>query len=333
MISITTSVSELQKCYTTLDATVEGYRNLVGDLAAHCVVTGAGETESMRHDLSLIARAVSTAPVHGLQDYGPQLREWLAGYGGTVTAYVADLEHRQAAAARAFDELEASLAQADDDHDGRIRSTVDNLRTISRTPAARAIRDVLRNAAESVEQSVEQIRKEHQLTIAQFHTEIRALQRRLDPGEAETGKDHLTRLFTREEIQEKIRSSSAGAFSVVLLRVRGVRLAAAHYGSEVAAQVAAAVGVRLRNLLPVGTAIARWSEEEFVGVMQAGGGGGPAYTFCGSLAEQLGGAYGCLRNGKTVRPSVEIAVCSVEAGARDAPEYVLERVETALMRI
>ena len=152
MISFKTSISEFHKCYSTLDATVEGYRDLVSDLAAYCVVTGAGGTESMRHDLSSLVRAVRGAPAGVLQGYGPQLREWLKGYGGTVNAYVADLEYKQAAAAQAMDKREASLALADDDHDGRIRSAVDNLRTISGTPAALPFRDVLCTAAESVEQ-------------------------------------------------------------------------------------------------------------------------------------------------------------------------------------
>ncbi len=333
MISINTSLSELQRCYTALDSAVGCYRDLVSDLAAHCVVAADDETQSMRSDLRRLVAAVGAAPVRELPEYGPQVREWLAAYGERVSSYIAELEERQTATARAFEELVASLSQADDDHDGRIKITIEKLRAIARTPEARPLRNVLCNAAESVEKSVEQIRKEHQLTISQFHNEIRTLQQRLDPEGNETGGDPLTLVLTRVEMQEKIRSSRSGGFSVIMLHVRGLGLAAAQYGAQVAAQVALAVNVRLRNLLPVSSAISRWGDEEFVCVIPAGSCGGSTHVFCATLADQLAGTYGCSRNGKIVRPSVEITVCSVEAGTKDAPEHILEQVETALLRI
>lgn len=336
MISIQSSLSELQRCYTLLDGAAESYRELVGHLAEHCVVARDGKSLPMREELCSLAKAVTGAQVKDLPGFKPQLRDWLSGYGSHLSGYVAGLEAQQAAAVRAFEELAASLAQVDDDHDGRIKSTVEKLREIARSPEARSIRNLLRNAAESVEQSVEQIRREHKSTISHFHSEIRNLQRKLDP-EKSPGSELMGYVLTRREIQAHVRTLLPGTFSVILLRVRGLKLAASQFGGEVAAQLAVAVAVRLRNLLPVGAAIGRWGDEEFLTAIPSGlgkcGGNGSTPAFSASLAEHLAGVYGCAADGKMVRPSVEITVCSADSGARDAPERALEQLETAALRI
>ena len=332
MISIKNSLAELQRCYALLDASSESYRDLVGNLAENCVIARDGQTGQMRDELRSLARAVSAAQMRELPEFKPKLQQWLAGYREYLTEYVKDLEDQQVAAARAFEELAAAQVQADDDHDGRVRATVEKLREIARTPEARSIRNLLRNAAESVENSVWQIRREHQATLSQFHNEIRNLQKRLDPDKGPVGAI-IVRVLGREEVQEHIRGLQSGTFSVILLELCGLRLAAAQYGGDVAAQLAVAVTVRLRNLLPVGAAIGRWGEEEFLLVLPSGTGTGSAHSFCAGLAAQLAGMYGCVSRGRTVRPSLEITVCSVDSGASDTPQHTLEQLETAAMRI
>ena len=333
VVSIRNSVTDLERCQENLDVVLECYRSVISDLAECTIQVDDDKPDPIRKKLAAIADEVRFASPNALPEYGITIRELLHEHAGNLTAHVADIQLERTKAERALQELSVSHTQSDGDHDGRIRRSVDNLRSLARSPGARAVGEMLRNAADSIEQSVEQIRRQNQITNQQFHNEIRALNRRIDPSAADDQNDSLTRVLNRAESQEKILSSTPGEFQLVLVRVRGLRLAELQFGPDVAAQLASAFVVRLRNTLPYNTSIARWGEEEFIGLISGPPSGTSTSAFSRSIGENLPRSYACVHNGKDVRLSLEFTVCVVDGTARDTPQQVLERTETSMMRI
>lgn len=333
MTSIKATLSELDLFHARLDLALHSYRSIVGDLALYPIMPLEEITAPMRTQLETLAAEAETVPIELLPGNAAAVRAVLHEYQGAVTEFVEGLQAERSLTERTLQELVAVLNQADDDHDGRIRSTVDHLRAAAKSPDARAIREILRTAADSIEQSVDQIRRQHQTVISSMHREIRSLQRQLGATGAEAGPDNITQIWTRDEIRERILAAKPGEFAVVILRMRGVRLASVNFGPEVATELSQATVVRLRNLLPVDTAIARVGEEEFVAMVPASDSGVATSALCRTIAEHLPGAYACTTSGKLVRPSIEITVCAVDRSLRDTSEQILKRVDNALLRI
>src|SRR5208283_1746643 len=96
---------------------------------------------------------------------------------------------------------------------------------ISSSPEGSAVRAAIQATADSIEQSIEQIRKQHQLTVSQFLVEIRMLHKRIDLLETAASLDDLTKLFKRDEIERQIRSASDGSLCLLLVRASGFRQA------------------------------------------------------------------------------------------------------------
>jgi GGDEF domain-containing protein len=331
MISIRNSISDLNRCHELRAITLECYRAAITDSAEYAIVVDHGITGSYRKDLAALAEEIRTAPAEELPGKRVALRHLLEEYSGQAARYLAEKESDLASRERALQEILASLQQADDDHDGRIRATLARLRAISISPLGKSLREPLRAAADAIEASMEKIRKEHQRAITQMQSEIRRLQYRIDPAQAIAGSDSLTKVFSRGEIQARIRSSTPGEFSLVLLRARGLRLAEVQFDPEVAIQLAAAFVTRLRNTLPATAAIGRWNEEEFIALITSPI---PAATSLGkAIMESLPGAYACIQQEETVRPSLQVSVGVVESGPQDAPQQLLERVETFFTRV
>ncbi len=326
MNSIKASLSELQQCYDSLSIARACLCGVAGDLGQSIVLLDDGTTTTYRERLAEISEEIDAAPVATLPDYRVAVRNLLAAYHDRVTDYVAELKEDRTRTQRALEDLAASLAQADDDHDGRIRTTVDTPRTISRSPDGKNLRDVLRVAADAIERSVEQIRTQHQITIAQFTREIRALERQLDPSQAERGLGSWSRVFDQPQIEEVIRSAKLGESWLCILRVKGLRLAASIYGADVAVQLAGAFVVRLRNLLPTQTAIARWAEEEYLALIPRSASSGSVSSTVNRITEKIPGPYACAYEDGVVHPAISLNVCMLNDTTCGSADLLLEQV-------
>ena len=183
---------------------------------------------------------------------------------------------------------------------------------------------VISGAADSIEKSLEEVRKQHQLTTSQFLVEIRMLHKRIDALEAAASIDEITRFATREELAERIRSSETGQYCLVLIGARGLRRAEVQFGKEVGEELSAAFAKRLRNSLPISAVIGRWGPEEFAAILLAKK--SEALASAKWITEHLSGAYACLKDGKTVRPVVQLTVGVVETAVHEQPERIIERI-------
>jgi hypothetical protein len=112
-----------------------------------------------------------------------------------------------------------------------LRAAVTRLRDVASSEAAGPVRGVLKAAAESIEQNLEQMRKQHQLTVSQFQVEIRMLHQRIESLESAVPADLAGHLLNHWEIDKRIRGAADGS-TLLLAKVGGIRLAEMHYGRE-----------------------------------------------------------------------------------------------------
>jgi diguanylate cyclase (GGDEF)-like protein len=229
--------------------------------------------------------------------------------------------------ARALEQILGAMAQTDGEHESRLRAALGRLRALARSPEGSAVGTVLMSAADDIARSLEEIRKQQQLTVSQLQVEMGMLHKRIDALEAAASIDQLTKLYNRTEMEERIRSSP-GPFSLLLARVNGFRLAEIQFRPEVAEELAAAFTKRLRNSLPATGVIGRWGHEEFIAMLAVPV--SEATVAAKSIAEQLSGPYACLLAGKTVRPSIQLSVAVVDSQGA-SPDRILQRVKGFLI--
>jgi GGDEF domain-containing protein len=225
---------------------------------------------------------------------------------------------------RTMEAILDSLSQGEGDHEKNLRAALGRLRQVAAAPDYATLGTVISGAADAIENSLEQVKKQHQLTISQFLVEIRMLHKRIDTLEAAAALDEITRFATREELAEKIRSTPAGQYCLLLVGARGLRRAQVQFGKEVGEELAGAFAKRFRNSLPGAALIARWGPEEFAAVLTAKK--SEALASAKWITEHLSGAYVCVKDGKTTRPMLQLNVGVVDTGAHEKPERIIERI-------
>ncbi|MBZ5728431.1 MAG: GGDEF domain-containing protein [Acidobacteriia bacterium] len=327
MISIQNSLTELQRCHQLRDQALDCYLSAIRNVADYAIELDDGITGPHRQYLTALAGEVAAGTPEVLERSRATLRGLLRDYRGKAAQYLKELREELAGAADALQKILDSMAQTDGDQEFLLHGALGRLREISDSPHATAVREVVLAAAEAIEQSVEQIRQQHQLTVTQFLVEIRVLHKRIDALETAASIDGVTRLLNRGEVEDLIRSAPGRECRLLLLKVPGLRLAERRFSAGVAAELAGAFARRLRNSLPPDTVLGRWREEEFVGILALAN--PEAMAKAKWIAEHLSGDYACLKDGKAVHPKLQIGVAVLDASG-EAPKRTLARVEEFL---
>jgi GGDEF domain-containing protein len=324
MISIQSSLTELERIHEVREGLLDCYVHAIKNSASYAVEFDNELTTDHRRFLRALADDVSTGDIPAVLESRATLRNLLRDYRDKASGYLAALREELGGTARALEEILDSLSQADGDHEVRLRSTVQTLREIAESPEGRALGKVLLGAASTIEESVEQMRKQHQVTISQFQIEIRMLHKRIDSLETAASVDELTRFFNRSEMEARLRAVKPGDYCLLLIFVRGLKRAETQYGPPIAEELAAAFAKRLRNSLPPNSLVARWGSEEMIALVNMKK--SEAVASGKWITEHLSGAYACLRGGKTVRPVLQLNVGVVDTVPNESAEAILERI-------
>ena len=322
MISIKSAVSELERSHRLGAATLDSYTTALRNLAQYAVEIDDSLTSQFREALIALAEEVASGEPGAIENSRATLRGLVRDYRDKASHFLSTLREDLASTARTLEEILDSLAQHDDDHEVRLRKAVRQVREAAADRSAAAIRSALLPATQVIEDCLEQIHTQHQLTVAQFQAEIRMLHQRIDTLETAVSIDQLTALLNRAEMEERVRNA-APPFCILMLWVHGIRVAEARYGQDVAAECAAAFGKRLRSGLPSGAVVGRWGHEEFLAILHL-----PrteAMPIARWATESLSGSYSCLHNGKAIHPELHLSAAVAEGG-NDSPADILQRV-------
>ncbi len=328
MISIQSSLTELDKYHQAREGLLDCYLNAIRNCASYAIEFDDESTANHRKHLRALADDVASAEMSTAMESRATFRNLLRDYRDKGAKYLTTLRDELSGSARALEEILDSLSQADGDHETRLRGTVQHLRELAASPETGTTSEALRAAASAIEQSVEQIKKQHHVTIAQFQVEIRMLHKRIDVLEAAASVDELTRFFNRAEMEARIKSARPGEYCLMLVAARGLRKAEMQYGPPVAEQLTGAFAKRLRNSLPPNATVARWASEEMVAMLSLKK--SEAVSTGRWITEHLSGPYACLQSGKTVRPVLQLNVGVIDTTFGEFPEAVLDRVDIFL---
>ena len=327
MISLLNAVSELEKCHQSRDLALDCYLTAIRNMAFYAVELDPQTTGLHRKYLEDLASQLSIGTTDALSESRATVRGLLREYRDHTSRRLGKLRQELSDAAVALERTLEALSQTDGDHGARLRAAIIRLRSIPADASRTVVREVVSAAAVSIETSLEEVRKEHQLTVAQFVTEIRMLHHRIDGLESAASIDKVTQLFNREQMEERIRGVRPGKMSILLLKAGGLGAAETQFGREVAEELTGAFTKRLRNSLPSSTVIGRWSEELFMAMLQTEK--PEATALAKRISDSLAGAYACLKAGKTVHPAIHLRIGVADPRA-DSPDRVLQWVSEFL---
>jgi GGDEF domain-containing protein len=328
MISIQQNLTDLEKSHQMRTMALECYLSAINGMSQYAVDLNATITPPHRKYLSDLAAEVAESSLEAMAESRSTLRGLLRDYRDRAADYLGGLRDQLGSTAQALQEMVEGLSQCDTDHTSKLRGALVRLREMVKSLEGGALRAVVASAADTIEQSLEQIRKQHQFTVAQFQTELRLLHSRIDSLESAASVDEGTKFSNRRFIDEYMAAMPAGgSASFLIVKVRGLAEARAKFGAPIADDLVATFGRRLRNTLPKEAVVGRWSEQDFLAIVPA------SKTAAGALVQRatdhLSMPYACMIGGKVVRIPLVVTVECLAGTAGATPEAIKERVAAA----
>lgn len=323
MISIRDAMRDLERADQLRRDTLDCYVSAIKTAAQYAVELDDEITNPHRRHLNQLADDLTRDIPEALQESRATLRCLLRDYRDKASRYLNRLREELEHSISALQDTLNALNQSDGEHDTRLRHAVKTLRQIHVYNSVEAMRAVVVSTTNSIEESLEALRKQHQFTVAQFLSEIRALHQRIDQLENAAAVDSMTQIFNRAEMEKRIQGAREGAV-LLLIHAIGIENAETQFGPEVSQELAGAFIRRLRNSLKPATICGRWGGEQFLAI-------GPPEKAEASAAgkwitDHLSGEYVCLLDGRAVRPSMDVKVAVVERTPGENAEPALAQV-------
>jgi GGDEF domain-containing protein len=283
------------------------YIAAIGNMSEYAVDLDPSITPPHRQYLSSLAAELAEASLEALSESRSTVRGLLRDYHDRAAQFLNGLRSQLSSTAQALRDMVEGLSQCDGEHLDKLRSSLASLREVAGSPEGRLVRAAVRAVADNIEQSLEQMRKQHQFTVSQLQTELRLLHNRIDALEAAASTDEVTKFSNRRFLAEFLGATPPEGTCFLVMKMRGLAEARARLGPGIAEDVVSTFGRRLRNTVPKEAVIGRWSEQDFLAIVPAAvkpSDNGLLKRF----AEHLSMPYACMMNGKVVRVPIVVTV-------------------------
>jgi diguanylate cyclase (GGDEF)-like protein len=222
-------------------------------------------TERFRQELQALAERIGGAETaDALRETRITFLGALEDYAGKAGRYVKALQEKVSASSRALAELLEAIRQSQSD-ERRLQLGLGQLHSIAQDPEIMRLCPEIVNAVGTVEESVENLRKQNQLAVAKLREEVDSLKGALESAREAAAKDPVAGVLNRNGALREIRERLAARRSFCLIYLWASNFDYLHrrYGSQYRDAVVAEFAARLRQKVGDEGVVARWGEEHF----------------------------------------------------------------------
>jgi GGDEF domain-containing protein len=301
-----TRLDDLEKRDVLSRAIRDCYALAIHSSAHYAVEVDTGLAVEFRAHLKAIEEqsraAISGEQLHALQSsFRGELREYRDKSGVVLQKMRQEVEQATASMI-VFAETVASNGE---DHEQEMASQIDSLQSTARSTNISEIRNGIGAAVSAIQSSVELIKRSNQLVTAQLQDEIRVLHMQIEQERKALFTDRASGAWNRQKIDIHLDNllRQNQPFSLLLVSVRNLKRIEAQYSRTVVEGALKALVARFAVLAGDDPVIGRWSENQFVAVLDVVA--GSAMSIAAEATRKLSGGYAVQENGLSQTVSVQ----------------------------
>jgi len=327
LISIRKSVDalsrldELEKREALSKAIRDSYALAIYSTAHYAVEVDPSLAVELRANLKVIEdqsrAALSVEQVRSVQSsFRGELRE----YRDKSNVQLLKMRKEVEAATAAMTVFAETVASNGEDHEQQVRAQLVSLEAVAQSNTIEELRGGIGAAVVSIQSSVEQIQRGNQIVVAQLQDEIRALHQQFEQERKALFTDRESGAWNRQKIDLHLDNllRQNQPFCLLLVWVRNLKRIESQYSRTVVEGTLKALTSRFAAIVGDDPVIGRWTEDQFVAVLDVPP--GRAMPLSVEASRKLSGGYAIQENGlsQTVTIQVTAGVLDRTPGADSA---------------
>jgi GGDEF domain-containing protein len=322
LISIRKSVNdlerleELERREALSSAIRDCYALAIHSAAHYAVEVDPGLAVELRNNLNTIEEksraAVSAEELRAAQSsFRGELRE----YRDKSTAQLLRMRKEVENATAAMTIFAETVAANGENHEQEVKAQLQSLESTARKANVEEIRGGISSAIGAIQSSVQQIQRSNQLVVAQLQDEIRVLHLQIEQERKALFTDLASGAWNRQKIDIHLDNllRQNQPFCLLLLWVRNLKRLDTQYSRTVVEGTLKAMISRFAVTLGEEAVIGRWTEDQFVAVLDLPP--GQAIHLSAEVTRRLSGGYAVQENGLSQKVSLQATASVIDRSA------------------
>lgn len=329
MISIRKSLSELERAEQLRQLAAAGYANAIRAAAEYAVELDPAQAAELRQNLEKIREQLQNATrPEDYQAVQANLRGELRLYRDRSTEWLDRLQRDLQSSAIAMEILADGMNANGVDHGKRLETELHAMASVEHSNDLDHVKKVVRQAAENISESWEQLRRANQLVIAQLQDEIRSLHLEIDNERRALYSDPASGAWNRQKANGRIEDNlnRDDGFCLVVARVGNLKRLEASYSAVVISGALKALVKRILGIVGKDAMIARWSEEQFAIFLEFDQ--AHATSLAAEIATDLSARYSVQEDGVARSLTLRMDTSMIEHPPRGNPAKFREKLAT-----
>jgi GGDEF domain-containing protein len=321
-------LDELEKRESLSSAILDCYALAIDSAAHYAVEVDPALAVEFRQHLKVIEGqsrdATSADQIHAAQSsFRGELREYRDKSAEQLKKMHQEVENATAAMI-VFAETVASNGE---NHDQEVRSRLQELEKTAKSDTLDEIRGGIGQAVAGIQSSIQQMQHGNQLIVAQLHDEIRVLHQQIEQERKALYTDHASGAWIRQKIDTHIDNllRQNQPFCLLLVWVRNLKRLDTQYSRTVVEGTLKALIARFSALIGDDAVIGRWSQDQFVAVLDIPP--GRAISLSAEATAKLSGGYAVQENGLSQRIAVQAIAGVIDRAAGAPPDSFHQKLE------
>jgi GGDEF domain-containing protein len=291
-------IDELTKCEALAATIRDCYTIAISSSAHYAVEVDPHLAAEFRSHLQLIGeQSRSAASLEQLRSVQSSFRGELREYRDKSVVKLTKMRKEVESATAAMMIFADTVASNGANHDHEVKVYLNDLQSTARKDSIEEIRGGVTVAVAGIGVSVEHLQRDNQLLIAQLQDEIRALHQQIEQERKILYTDRMSGAWNRQKIDLHLDNllRQNQPFCLLLVCVRNYKRIVTQYSPAIVEGTLKALVVRFAAVIGEGPVIGRWTEEQFVAVLDMPA--GDAIRLSAEANQKLSGSYSVQENG------------------------------------
>jgi GGDEF domain-containing protein len=334
LISIRKAASDLDRIAELLDAAKATYEHAIRSAGQYAIELNPADADLFRQHLEVIRQQVpNTADPEEWKTLEASFRGELRDFRDRSTEQLTQMRGDVKAAVDTMQIFAEAVNQTGEDHEVKMHSAIHQLKALTQSTSLGQMQEGVRAAANTIQESVQLMRKSHQLAVAQMRDEVRLLHKQIDVERRAVYLDRATGVWNRQKMDALIFRHMEGdkSFIILFICICNLRQMDQRYSQNVISGALKALLQRFTAMLGENAVLGRWSEDSFAAILE-----GDANSAMGISREanaRLTGSYSVQEQGLSKSVNLHIASGIVERTQAVTAGMLEQKAQQMLQRL